>query len=644
MQTTKTWINSFLCLSLILLATICPDSTFAQVQPAPATATAPAVPMPPANPMAILKAIPADATGFIVVRNLNEMNKDVSGVAMKLGFPLGPMGMIPAPLDLMKMKTGIMGGLSENSSLALVVLNCKDVPAINELANAGKLAVIIPSHDIKALTATMNPQKQDDLTIMNFMGEQFFSAPKGDFLVVAKAPEAVKAVLKAGDGIAKTMSPDQIEAYRKQDLFAWFSPAGISQEIRDEINTTLSGMMTMAYQQSLPGLAQQTTEDMNKFFEQTKEVSLGLDLDADKGLNLSIYFRVKPGTEFAEQMAAVKTADKPLLAGLPDEPFVVAAGFTNTMGHPQQEKQIRMVLDLYANMAKQAGLEITPQHVESIKETVITLSKSYDSGGFSISALPSASIDGLIGIAKVTRVKDSQQFQADTRKLIATVKEIFLDLAKKDSDAELTEEDITTLDQIIVYKENAEQIAGANVDHFIIDLSKIPAIDPETLVEIKNVVGAEGVIFRIAAVGKNHIVATFGGGKDRFTKIVELAKKDQAPLAQSNYIKKIAGRLPAKNLYFEGYFSVEHLLSLIMNVASAAGQPIPLPLALSPAAPIAFNGSIVDKTAQQVDIHVPIELVISVKQAIGPLMGMMMGGMGGQPGMPGAQTQPSQGL
>ena len=63
----------------------------------------------------------------------------------------------------------------------------------------------------------------------------------------------------------------------------------------------------------------------------------------------------------------------------------------------------------------------------------------------------------------------------------------------------------------------------------------------------------------------------------------------------------------------------------------AVGQPLPLPLALKKAAPIAITVTQVDKPARQFDLLVPMELATSVKEMAMPMIGMMMMGQQ-QPG------------
>jgi len=182
--------------------------------------------------------------------------------------------------------------------------------------------------------------------------------------VVGK-PQAVIAVLQAKEDILKTMAPDRVKAYSKHDVFAWFTPAGVSKEIRQEIHNTMKGILMMGNLAGEPEAttenAQQTVDKFDRFFDEIKELTLGINLDIKAGLSLNAYGRAKEGTEIAKKMAVAKTSDKSLLAGLPDEPFVLAVGLTNTPTDPNQKKQSSMILDAFEKIARQSGINITPQ-------------------------------------------------------------------------------------------------------------------------------------------------------------------------------------------------------------------------------------------------------------------------------------------
>jgi len=631
MHAKKKWVNELICLALIVIFPISVIGQPAAPPAQPAQPTAPAKPLPPADPTAILKVIPQDATAFLAIQNLKQLDATIQAIALQLGFPLGPNGMFPAPLDWVKGNFGIMGGLNENSSLALVVLDCKDVPNMQALADAGKVAIFIPCTDSNALTAAMSPTKEGELIKFNFMENQLYGAEKGGFLVLSTQAQAVQAVIKAqGQGVLKTMSPERVKAFGKHDLFGWFSPQRISNEIRLEIAEFLKGLMLMGNPNADQEYIEESTKNMTRLIDEMLVWTFGLKLDAKEGLKLNFYGQAKEGTEMAEQMAAIKPADKPLFVGLPDERVIFAMGSTINANNPAQEKQIRTALNQIMKAPQQMGIDLSQNHLDTIKDTLIKLILSTKSLCFSISSLSPQDGKGLVGAAKIVRVDNSQKFLTEVRGFMKTLKQIIMELAKSDTEAELTEEELKALDECIVYKENAEQVTGAVVDHLVVDLEKIPAITAEDIAEINNIIGAEGILFRFAAVGDNHVAVTFGGGQQRLATIIQNLNNEAAPLLQTPYVKKAIDRLPTDGLTGVGYLSVENLLAIIMNIANAVGQPLPVPLVMREAAPIAFTATIVDKSASQFDVIVPMELVLSAKDMVVPMMSMMMMGGGGE--------------
>src|SRR5690606_36667475 len=94
-------------LSLALLLAV-PSSILAQ---APAAA--------PADPNAVLKAIPANASAFVAIPSLQQLDQNVKGLAQQLQL----VGLIPSPLEYLKSSTGLSKGINESAGVAFVILN-----------------------------------------------------------------------------------------------------------------------------------------------------------------------------------------------------------------------------------------------------------------------------------------------------------------------------------------------------------------------------------------------------------------------------------------------------------------------------------------------------------------------------------------
>ncbi|NLX13065.1 MAG: hypothetical protein GXY44_05330 [Phycisphaerales bacterium] len=612
------WMSKFLA-GLLLLAL--PAGILAQAT----TETSPA----PVDPTAVLKAIPENATAFLVVRNLAEMDANVVGLAQSLGISLGPMGMFPGPLMMAKSYLGISDGLVDNGSMAFVLLSCANVKSMNDVPQ--QLVIFVPCHNVDALTAMMSPQRDGEVLKLTVAGESFIGGVKEGFLILARQPESLKAVLAARDeGVIKSMSPDRIQAYSEQDLFGWANPDAISPAIIAEISDTLKGLMAMANPARGMQDADTSIEQMTKVFKESREMAAGLKLNQRVGLLLSFYMNMKPDTDLGKQMASMRMPQVPLLVGLPNEPVVFAVG-SSAGDEAETSRQVKIMLDQLLR-EDQLGDELDTEKVKQLKEALVVLLSTVKQMSVAVTALPPEGNQGLIGVVFAGKVEDSGAWRNEFRRLIHLGKDLVVQAAKKQEN--ISTDEVKAITEAIQIRENADQSEDAVIDEVVFDLTKIPDLDEQTLQEIQDVLGPECGMARIGTVGKDYVLLTYGGGKTRFEQVADNLRKGQAPLAQNAMILKVADRLPKDNKNAVGYLSVDQILALITNISNKVGQELPFPLNMPNAAPLAFSQTKVGEMAVQADVLIPAELIQSASQMIQPIIGMMMmGGLGGGPGM-----------
>lgn len=626
MQTKKPkWMISLIVCSLLLAI---PGAILAAQAPGdekPATPAKPVKPAPPKDPAAVLKVIPASATAFVAVRNIAEVDYDVADILAKLELPLDQLG-FPGLVAMIKEQVGIDEGLEVNYGAAIALLDCTDVKEVDDVQK--RAVIFLPTDKPDALVKALGGTgKEGDSYQLTLGSEPAIAAEKSGFLVIAsaEAPDALKEAVQTKEGIDKAMAPDRLKAYGDADLFAWASMRRISKELRAEPINTLKGMMMAGTPGAKPEEIDNSIAEINKFLDEVKEASASLSLDSKTGLRMTFWYQATPESDIAKRLSAVKLGDGSLLAGLPDEPMIAAAGWMNTL----REEDVKKVVDQIFK-PDILGTDVDEEQIKNIKESLVKLATSFEQAAVSVASLPSDSQDGLIGATFVAKVANSQQAQGEIRKLFKTVKDTLVKTAL--GDGSLTEEDSKTIDEAIQLKENAEKLTGAAVDHFVIDLAKIPDLQEEQLEQFKTVLGQEGIIIRIASIGERNVAITFGGGAKRFAQVVDMVQKNQAPLAERKAIKMIADRLPATKRIGEGYLSVDQLLSTISDVFAKTGQMMPFPLNMSNAAPLSIMVTQVDPTTVEANVLVPIELAQSTAEMVKPMMMMFMGGMGG-PGM-----------
>ena len=156
---------------------------------------------------------------------------------------------------------------------------------------------------------------------------------------------------------------------------------------------------------------------------------------------------------------------------------------------------------------------------------------------------------------------------------------------------------------------------------------------PEWIDQLKKVVGQEGILVRVAAVDATHVLVNFGGGKERMGEAIAAAKAGKALLSKDGGIQRVSAKLP-KEKTAEVYIAVDRIVSLIRNITEATGSgqafPIRMPEINAPLAYVTTANGLVGT----VDLYVPMELIVEIKNTTMQMLGTMMGGA--------QQQQPSE--
>lgn len=596
----------------------------------------------PAARDGILDAIPGDAWGAVIVRNLKGLNGKVVGIGQELGLPIGPGTMVGDPLMMLKGFLGIAEGLDDKGSVALVLLKMEELSA-DSLSRS--MVLLVPCEDPKVFLDQFaaggeepadapegaeekkEESKPDDeqpaaapatakaghgtalpkgIVKISLMGKPSFAAVKGKYAVLAPELDALRALKTAKGAMRSALTPERLVLVEsKFDLTLWLNMAEVGPAIRDTVKGTLMGLMMMGAMAdpSLANQAQPAIENIEKFLDQSASFQMGLAA-SKTGFALDFYVDAKPGTEMAQRFAESKGSDKSLLVGLPAEKYVLAFAATSS-ARPEDVKQASAtVTGLLDRPEVKSACD--PEKLEGFKKTLgemIELAANGEWMGLSVSRLPEGS-DGMIGVTAVGA------FPHAGKKVVT--------LAGKMIESGLglvTSEDARKVLDAIEYKADAEKVGEMPVSQLRVDLSKIPDAGEEDIAKFKKVVGKDGAMVRIATIGEDHAGMFFGGGPKRIEQVAALVKKGEAPLADDDGFKAIAPNLPKGKRFFEMYCAVDTLLHMVNDVAAAVGEaerPIAGEIP-EMKAPVAVVGT-VGKTWGRVSVYVPMKVVKGIKE------------------------------
>jgi hypothetical protein len=258
---------------------------------------------------------------------------------------------------------------------------------------------------------------------------------------------------------------------------------------------------------------------------------------------------------------------------------------------------------------------------EKLKSLLMAFTRQVQQTALSISALPTAA-EGLVGFAWVLQVDDATKTAGLIGEMIEAIK-----LLPKD---EAVRQDLEN----IMYKPKAEQVGDLSVDHVLVDMANLPGVTEEDRARIKSVVGQDGLLVRIAAAGDNHVVVLFGGGAKRLATVAALSAQGQSPLSADSRIREVADMLPLTRSA-EAYFNLDNLMQLVVSIGEVIEQPAPFePTQVGMPVGLVVSGG---KMYSRLDLFIPTELMVAIKD----LAMQAMGGMTGAPGAPPAMPMPA---
>ncbi|HUW85191.1 MAG TPA: hypothetical protein VMZ31_20605 [Phycisphaerae bacterium] len=599
-------------LSSVSAAFLLITSSWAQTtQPAAPASTGPATTAPvTTGPTDVLEAIPSDTWGFVIVRDMQALSNDAVLLGQKLGLPVPPV------LPMAKALIGLMEGVNDTGSLALVVgAGGGGVPP---------MGLLVPVTDVGQMIGYLAPQDAGDgVQQIALMGKPTFVVPYGGFAVMAPSKEVAMKMATASAGVRGKLDEARLGVYQESDLFAHVELAEVLKTYRPMVEMMIQSMSPAPTTQPESGAAAAPPNPLKAVFDivlQLSTVDVAANLDA-AGLMIQGFLSFLPGSDLAVQSAAQELTDKPLLVGLPamGEQYIVAMGSLQARGEAAQAQMVKGLDGLLANPA--VAQHIDPAQGEKLKGLVVAFTRQVQQSSLSISALPTVA-EGLIGFAWVLQVEDAAKTAGLFGEVIEAVK-----LLPKD---EAVREDLKN----IVYKPKAEQVGDLSVDHVLVDMANLPEVTDADRGRIKSVAGQDGLLVRIAAVGDNHVVVLFGGGAKRLAAVAALSAQGQSPLSTDPGIRKVADKLPTMRAV-EMYFSLDSLMQLIKSIGEAIEEPAPFePTQAGVPAGLVVSGG---KTYSRMDLFVPTELMVAVKD----LAMQVMGGMTGTPGAPPTMPVPA---
>ena len=544
-----------------------------------------------------LQAVPAEAWASLTIRNVGELDNKLMALAQRLNTPV-PM----SPLEMLKGQLQL-AGINNDAGASMVFMPMMDMANPNN-----SMAILIPCSDYAAMTANMAVEEAvGGVSRCMLMGtEESYIAQNGGYAILGPKAAGVQAVLaaKSNPTIDSVWTKHQLKRFAKDDA-----------TLHLNLKSIVASPMVQAMLPMLAASGSFNPQDLNEL--DSMAVSLRID---DGGLNVGVYYGAVEGSATAKLIESGKPSTESLLHGLPAGDYMFAAGLHGS-------KQIfgkygEGLGGMFCNPMMAMMIEADPTKLQEVGAKASALVANLRDVSFSLNALPDGA-DGLIGMTKVLT------FEGDAKGKCAKVGEIISTLLA----GMFTGEDAQDAVKHIKFNAAAETLGGVPVDQLTVAVDKMGGVSKKDYSEMKKIFGAEGILFRMAAIDDKHVAVTFGGGKAYMEDVAGLVKGGGAPLGANEGIKKMGGALP-KAKTFEGYFSVDNAIKFATAASKVVNETPPPPFP-KVGVPVGIAGAPVGGGGFQTDIAIPMELVIAAKD-----FAMSMQG-GPPPGESAGASQPS---
>ncbi len=468
---------------VLLTVLLCAGNGFAQASAAngAGSAAASTQPAPAATRAAprVLTVVPADAWGAVGVNNLQQLDAEVMQLANKLSLPI----FFP-PSGLVQMALGITQGFDSSGGIGMIFLSKLKYGQVTGWEIFPNLPVpmvlAVSATNPKELIDSMGGKPAEEKGLFSAMvGKQpVVAAVKGRFVLFASDAALVKAVADTGATATATQPVTAVikPAFARQingsNLFVMLNVKPIATTFEPMVRGFIATMNAMrqaakaqggaASTQPEPDVAAMTQQYYEILTKQVDRLAVLGSLDST-GLTLSGLVTFQPDTLLYKVFAAIKPTGTPLLAGLPDGNYVLAAGGVKT-----SQKYVKDLAELFTkpwlDAMKASGnpkLVKTAEEQAKIVDMRVQLDQMRRSGHLGVYLLPAAE-DGLLTAGLSAEVTDGP-------KAYALVKKI----TKAQFDAMSVEQPkVKDFLAAVAYTPDAETVDSMKVDTLLIDVTK----------------------------------------------------------------------------------------------------------------------------------------------------------------------------
>ena len=488
---------------------------------------------PQAGSLALL---PASTVAFLQLPNLRQVEDDLKRFAERTGWSIGE-GEHPL-LGLLAARTGIKGGLDPEGSASIGFLDPK-------MYRDRYTIYILPVADWKTLLdASRGEEMAPDLYALTGTSGPCFVARRGKFAIVTSSVRTMDAVAEA-DRLAPTLPPEQIARAAGPGPLLHIDVHRLKLIYEDEIGSWFRAASGQLYSRpdAVPYADIFVTYMLGvaSFIDQMETAEVGLRFGLE-GLSVDLSVRFVDGAAIA-QFLSTQTPGSAPIPSLTDRP--VTSVVTIRTDPTSRTNLILRATRFFLDKAPRPE-PLSETDSDQVYQAVRVFAESLGPTMTLLSA-PAAPGMGIASDVTILELKDPEQFQKGLELLVGAWE--------------------TLADRLNLYlKFQADpdpiDIEGVPVMQYIPRLRfGIPARHIEFRRQLRALYGPEGLVYRVAVVDHQAVVAT-GSDLVLFRQIIERLKAKE-PLEPTPAMKLLQAFMPK-----------EQQMSMAMNLPQFIGQAL----------------------------------------------------------------------
>jgi hypothetical protein len=493
----------------------------------------------------VLGVIPREALGFVLVNRLGETDAKIQALGRQMELP------VPSPLSMFKKKVGLQGVLDEKGSAAIVVMPGKE-------ADSRPVALLfLPVTDYPQFLRQLKAENPSAKIVDVRVGDVPLLVGKRDGYAVVARPghrevlqEALGAPERGPAGAArlrKWLARGDVAGMvtrRGVELFSVKAQEGLQQAKKHLAAIAAEKKPGIEAAVGVFGIYEKIVKAAG---EEIQDYAFSARIDDGGNLRVAKRVRVTPGGQAAQILSQVKPAQRNLLAGLPDGPFVFA------LGGILPENMVQCLMQFSSELMKTApGIYgLNAEQVDKLTE--ISSQSIKQLRGMSIVMGVGKPGDPIYSnVAVVETVDDSKAFLANYRKTIAAMNE----LLKGAQSSVLSPVNLREV-----------EVGGVSALRLAMSIPKAPgaAEMPGYAEMMKKLFGPnERIVAFIAAANDHTIVASYTGRR-LLGEILQAVKGTMPGLDANPELAKTAAMLPS-GAQWVGYISPKGTIDFIKRV------------------------------------------------------------------------------